>query len=157
MDNIKDWNTYRRATVISTSPTIEPKRMEQELIELLKSGNIEEFNKKAVSEFVSLNLRGVDLSKSKIECANLTYAYLTLSLLIMIKDFQSLQINGTKFKKTLTNSSEFVKYIKKQDKSNTVKQIDKIELEEVMIEMRHYERGKEHIRDLKPPLFLISN
>jgi|tagenome__1003787_1003787.scaffolds.fasta_scaffold20525956_1 hypothetical protein len=61
------------------------------------------------------------------------------------------KIDRTRFKKTLTNSSEFVDYIKKHDNSIPVKQIDKTDLEEVIKEMILGENVKEYIRGLELP------
>jgi GTPase SAR1 family protein len=72
LDNIHDWNIYRRATEISIEPSIKQKDIYEEYLMLLKSGKIDEFNKKRrENEFNILNLVDADLGGADLISADL--------------------------------------------------------------------------------------
>jgi pentapeptide repeat protein len=76
LDNINDWNIYRRATEIGIEPSIKPKDI-NEVLDLLKNGNIVDFNKKRRNkEFSDLNLENADLENADLLGANLEGAKL---------------------------------------------------------------------------------
>jgi predicted KAP-like P-loop ATPase len=73
---MKNWNTYRRATEIGIDPSTKIKNIDEQALELLKSGKIEEFNSRKGKEFTRLNLAGADLKNKYLAGADLRYSYL---------------------------------------------------------------------------------
>jgi len=111
----------------------------------------------SVANLYTANLSSADLTRANLSSVYLYGANLDESILIDIKNYHNLKTNEIRFKRTLTNSSGFLNHIREYNYLITVKQMDKIELEEVIKEMRLEEKAKEYIQGLKIPLFLISN
>ena len=83
LNSIKDWTIYRRAVEVGIEPTTTlTTTLGEEAYALLKSGKIDEFNKKKEFRIDYLNLSKTDLGGANLSGANLSGADLSDSIII---------------------------------------------------------------------------